>query len=104
MILESKKGDRLDLRHLGLDLASLFWTQRADGTVFEMKGSCEGLFDHEKRALRLMMGPGFITGDDVEWRGEGEESEVSITVTILQWEYHPLFETRTLGMGSRPCL
>ena len=101
MILESKKGDRLDLRHLGLDLYSLFWTQRADGTVFEMEGSCRGLFDHEEQALSLMQGPGFMAGDDVEWRGEGEESGVSITVTILQWEYYPAVETRTSEMGGQ---
>ncbi len=100
MILASKKGDWLDLNHLGLNLASLFWTQRADGTVFEMEGSCEGLFDHEKQALRFMQGPGFIAGDDVEWVGEGEESGVSITVTILQWEHHPAFETRTFNDGQ----
>ena len=59
-----------------------------------------GGYERADQALRLMMGPGFSAGDEVEWRDE-QEGEESVTVTILQWEYHPSIERTTLDSMER---
>ena len=99
-ILESKNGDRLNLRHLGAKPGSFFMTQHPDGTVFEMEGSSTGAYELAEQALGMMMGLGFSAGDEVEWKGE-QEGGGSVTVTILRWEYHPSLETTTFGASGR---
>ena len=99
-ILESKNGQRLHLAHLGVELSSFSMTQRHDGTVFEMEGSSMGGSEFSDQALHLMMGPGFSAGDEVEWKDE-REGEGSVTVTVLQWEYHPALDKTTFGDYGR---
>ena len=98
-ILESKNGDQLHLEHLGVDLDTFSWTQRPDGTVFEVEGSSMGAFERAEQALGLMMGPGFSAGDEVEWKG-AEEGGVPVTVTIIQWEFHPSIKKERWANGQ----
>ena len=97
---ESKNGERLHLEHLGADIRSFSMTQRHDGTVFEMAGDTLGGTDFSEKALRLMMGSGFSAGDEVQWKDDKQGGE-SVTVTILQWEYHPAITTTTFGMDGK---
>ena len=68
-----------------------------------MEGNTLGGSEVSDQALGLMMGPGFSAGDEVEWKDEPEGGG-PVTVTILQWEYHPAITTTTFGFdGRRPC-
>ena len=97
---ESQNGERLHLTHLGVEIRSFSMTQRHDGTVFEMEGNTLGGAEFSEQALRLMMGPGFSAGDEVQWKDDQEGGE-SVTVTILQWEYHPAITTTTFGIDGK---